>query len=221
MPTACCEIAACISISVAPFRLNRLQTEPDSAAASGFGDNFRKRIRMKLGESAFRRSSYDPRLFSSLRRSYRFCCFRRPRRSPGKSIFRSAKICATSSPSIWILGFWNKFLVTHNKRLVQALSGLWIVSLMALAGAGAIWGCVANEDDAMMAMMIYLGMVVAHAISFATELYAIAKLPLIILGFALLVRRLQALSRHGAALARLTAAGAAGLGLLVSALAVA
>jgi hypothetical protein len=90
-----------------------------------------------------------------------------------------------------------------------------------LATAGAIWGCVANDDDAMMVMMIYLGMVVAHSISFATERYAIAKLPLIILGFALLVRRLQALPRHGVPLARLTAGGAAGLGLLISALAVA
>jgi hypothetical protein len=73
----------------------------------------------------------------------------------------------------------------------------------------------------MMVMMIYLGMVVAHSISFATERYAIAKIPLIILGFALLVRRLQALPRHGVPLARLTAGGAAGLGLLISALAVA
>jgi hypothetical protein len=119
------------------------------------------------------------------------------------------------------MGFWNRFLVTHNKRLVQALSEFWIISLMGLATAEAIWGCVANEDDAMMVMMIYLGMVVAHSISFATERYAIAKIPLIILGFALLVRRLQALPRHGVPLARLTAGGAAGLGLLISALAVA
>ena len=43
----------------------------------------------------------------------------------------------------------------------------------------------------MTATAIYLGIVVAHSISFATELYTIAKLPLIVLGFALLVRRLE------------------------------
>jgi hypothetical protein len=118
------------------------------------------------------------------------------------------------------MGFWNKFFVAHNKHLVQVLSEFWIICLMMLAAVGAIWGCISNDDDAMMVTAIYLGVVIAHSISFATELYTIAKLPLIILGFALVVRRLEVLPRHGVALARLTAAGAAGLGLLISGLAV-
>ena len=118
------------------------------------------------------------------------------------------------------MGFWNKFFVAHNKRLVQILSEFWIIWLMMLAAVGAIWGCISNDDDAMMVTAIYLGVVIAHSISFATELYTIAKLPLIILGFALVVRRLEVLPRYGVALARLTAAGAAGLGLLISGLAV-
>jgi hypothetical protein len=117
------------------------------------------------------------------------------------------------------MAFWNKFFVSHNKRLVLVLSEFWIISLMALAAAGVIWGCIEYDDDAMMVMTIYLGIVVAHSISFATELYTIAKLPLIILGFALLVRRLEILPRFGVALACLTAGGAAGLGLLISGLA--
>jgi hypothetical protein len=40
---------------------------------------------------------------------------------------------------------------------------------------GAIWGCISNDDDAMMTTLIYLGIVVAHSISFATELYTIAS----------------------------------------------
>ena len=118
------------------------------------------------------------------------------------------------------MGFWNKFFVAHNKHLVQVLSEFWIICLMMLAAVGAIWGCISNDDDAMMVTAIYLGVVIAHSISFATELYTIAKLPLIILGFALVVRRLEVLPRQGVALARLTAAGAAGLGLLISGLAV-
>jgi hypothetical protein len=118
------------------------------------------------------------------------------------------------------MAFWNKFFVAHNKRFVQGLSEFWIVCLMVLAAAGAIWGCVGNDDDALTVAVIYLGIVIAHSISFSTELYTIAKLPLIILGFALLVRRLEAMPRYGVALARLTAGGMAGLGLLISGLAV-
>jgi hypothetical protein len=118
------------------------------------------------------------------------------------------------------MGFWNKFFAAHNKHLVWVLSEFWMVSLIVLAAAGIIWGCVGNDDDAMIVLVIYLGIVVAHSISFATELYTIAKLPLIILGFALLVRRLEMLPRYGVALAGLTAGGAACLGLLISALAV-
>jgi hypothetical protein len=118
------------------------------------------------------------------------------------------------------MAFWNKFFVAHNKRLVLMLSEFWIISLMLLAAAGVIWGNISGDDDAVTVIVIYLGIVVAHSISFATELYTIAKLPLIILGFALAVRRLEILPRYGVALARLTAGGAAGLGLLISCLAV-
>ncbi|MDB5575425.1 MAG: hypothetical protein JWR80_601 [Bradyrhizobium sp.] len=111
--------------------------------------------------------------------------------------------------------FWNKFFIVHNKRLAQALSKFWIISLMMLAAAGMIWGCARRDDDAMTVTAIYLGMVIAHSISFATELYTISKLPLIILGFALLVRRLEHLPRY-ATPARAAACGMAGVGLLIS-----
>ena len=74
------------------------------------------------------------------------------------------------------MGFWRKFLVTRNKRLVGALSEFWIVSLMMLAAAGTIWGCARRDEDAMAVAAIYLGMVTAHSISFTTELYTVAKL---------------------------------------------
>jgi hypothetical protein len=115
--------------------------------------------------------------------------------------------------------FWNELFVTHNKRPVQILSELWIICLMMLAAAGAIWGCVRNDDDAMTVTLIYLGIVVGHSISFATELYTIAKLPLIMLGFALLVMRLQGAPRYRA-LAHTIACSMAGVGLLISILAV-
>jgi hypothetical protein len=122
------------------------------------------------------------------------------------------------------MGFWNKFLVAHNTRLVTrlvpVLSEFWIISLMMLAAAGIVWGCISNDDEAMTVAVIYLGIVVAHSISFSTELYTIVKLPLIILGFALLVRQLELVPRYGAVLARLTTSGMAGLGLLISGLAV-
>jgi hypothetical protein len=118
------------------------------------------------------------------------------------------------------MGFWNKYFGAHNKRLVQVLSEFWIICLMMLAAAGVTWGCIRNDDDAMIVMMIYIGTVVAHSISFATELYTIAKLPLIVLGSALLIRRLAVLPRYGVIWARLIAGGMAGLGLLVSVLAV-
>ena len=116
------------------------------------------------------------------------------------------------------MGFWNRFFFVHNKRLVRALTEFWIISLMVLAAAGTIWGCVKKDDDAMAVAAIYLGIVVAHSISFATELYTIAKLPLIVLGFALLVKRLEDMPRH-AILARAMACSMAGAGLLISVLA--
>jgi hypothetical protein len=114
--------------------------------------------------------------------------------------------------------FWNKFFVAHNKRLVHTLSGIWIVSLMLLSAAGLIWGCIKNEDAAFTVFAVYLCIVVAHSISFATELYTVSKFPLIVLGFALLVRRLESMPRYGG-LARATAGGMAGLGLIISVLA--
>jgi hypothetical protein len=119
------------------------------------------------------------------------------------------------------MAFWNRFFVAHNKQLVQMLSEFWIVCLMALAAAGVIWGWIENDDDATTVTVIYLGIVISHSISFATELYTVAKLPLIVMGFALLVRRLEVVQRYGFAWARLTAFAAAGLGLLISGLAVA
>jgi hypothetical protein len=116
------------------------------------------------------------------------------------------------------MAFWNKFLIAHNKRLVLALSEFWIISLMGLAAAGVIRGCIEKDDDAMTVAAIYLAIVVAHSISFATELYTVAKLPLIILGFALLIRRLE--SMHGYwVLAPSAACGMAGLALIISVLA--
>jgi hypothetical protein len=117
------------------------------------------------------------------------------------------------------MGFWNAFLVKHNKRLVAQLSWFWIWSLTVLAATGLVWGAAGRGDDCPMVAAIYLGIVVAHAISFATELYTAAKLPLLLLGFALLARRLQLASGNGSLLAISMASGAAGLGILISALA--
>jgi hypothetical protein len=117
------------------------------------------------------------------------------------------------------MGFWNRFLVAHNTRLVLVLSEFWIICLMMLAAAGTIWGCISDNDDSMIVFTVYIGIVAAHSISFATELYTIAKLPLIILGFALLVRRLEDVPRYGGTLARATTLAMASVGLLISALA--
>ena len=87
------------------------------------------------------------------------------------------------------------------------------------AAAGVIWGCLDKDDDAMTVAAIYLAIVAAHSISFATELYTVAKLPLILLGFALLVFRLENAPRHGM-LGRSIACGMAGLALIISVLAV-
>jgi hypothetical protein len=114
--------------------------------------------------------------------------------------------------------FWNKFFVAHNKRLVEVLSELWIVSLMILAAAGVIWGCIGKDDDAMTIVAVYLCIVIAHSISFATELYTISKFPPIVLGFALLLRRLEAMPRTRAP-ARGIACGMAGVGAIISILA--
>jgi hypothetical protein len=116
------------------------------------------------------------------------------------------------------MGFWNKFFVSHNKRLVQVLSDFWIICLMLLAAAGAIWGCIRNDDDAMTVIAVYLCIVVAHSISFATELYTISKFPLILLGFALLLIRLENTPRYGM-LARTMVCGMAGFALIISVLA--
>jgi hypothetical protein len=89
---------------------------------------------------------------------------------------------------------------------------------MLLAAAGAIWGCIRNDDDAMTVTAVYLGIVAAHSISFSTELYTISKFPLIVLGFALLVIRLESTTRHGM-LARTLACGTAGFALIISVLA--
>jgi hypothetical protein len=114
--------------------------------------------------------------------------------------------------------FWNKFFVAHNKRLVEVLSEVWMISLMVLSAVGVIWGCIKNEDDAMTVLAVYACIVVAHSISFATELYTISKFPLIALGFALLIKRLESMPRYGT-LARATACSMAGLGLIISVLA--
>jgi hypothetical protein len=112
--------------------------------------------------------------------------------------------------------FWNKFFVAHNKRLVQTLSDIWIICLMILSAAGVIWGCMRNDDDAMTVVAVYACIVVAHSISFATGLYTISKFPLILLGFALLLRQLEPRYRI---LARTIACGTAGFGLIISVLA--
>jgi hypothetical protein len=65
---------------------------------------------------------------------------------------------------------------------------------------------------------VYLGIVAAHSISFSTELYTISKFPLIVLGFALLVIRLERTTRHGM-LGRTLACGTAGFALIISVLA--
>jgi hypothetical protein len=114
--------------------------------------------------------------------------------------------------------FWNKFFVAHNKRLVHTLSEIWILCLLVLSAAGAIWGCVRNDGNAMTFVAIYICIVVAHSISFATELYTISKFPLIVLGFALLAIRLENTPRCGV-LARTLACSMASIGLLISALA--
>jgi hypothetical protein len=114
--------------------------------------------------------------------------------------------------------FWNKFFVAHNKRLVEVLSELWIISLMILAAAGVIWGCIDNDDDALTVAAVYLCIVIAHSISFATELYTISKFPPIVLGFALLLRRLEVMPRYRVP-ARAIACGMAGVGVIVSVLA--
>ncbi len=117
------------------------------------------------------------------------------------------------------MGFWNTFLVKHNKRLVALLSRFWVWSLMVLAAAGIVWGAARRDGDCLMVAAIYLGIVIAHAVSFSTELYTVAKLPLLLLGFALLARRLQGTTGNGSLLARSMASGAAGTGILISALA--
>jgi hypothetical protein len=114
--------------------------------------------------------------------------------------------------------FWNKFFVAHNKRLVEALSEFWIISLMILAAAGVIWGCIGKDDDAMTVVAVYLCIVIAHSISFATELYTISKFPLIVLGFALLLRRLDVMPRYRVP-ARGIACGMAGVAVIISVLA--
>jgi hypothetical protein len=38
--------------------------------------------------------------------------------------------------------------------------------MMILSAAGMIWGCIRREDDAMIAITLYLCIVVAHSISF-------------------------------------------------------
>jgi hypothetical protein len=114
--------------------------------------------------------------------------------------------------------FWNKFLVAHNKRLVDALSQVWIILLMMLSAAGVIQGILKNDDDAFIVTAVYLCIVVGHSISFATALYTVSKFPLILLGFALLLRQLESLPRY-AVLARTVACGMAGFGLIISVLA--
>jgi hypothetical protein len=117
------------------------------------------------------------------------------------------------------MGFWNRIFIADNKRFAVTLSDFWSISLMTLAAAGLIWGCIKKDDDAMIVTTIYMGIVVAHSISFATEVYTIAKLPLILLGFALMVRRLESMPRYGLVLAWSTACGMAALGLVASGLA--
>src|SRR5258708_4199424 len=116
------------------------------------------------------------------------------------------------------MNFWNKFLVAHNQRLVEVLSEFWVISMMLLFAAGVIWGCARNDDSAVTVITVYVCIVIAHSISFATELYTISKLPLIVLGFALLVIRSERAPRCGA-LARTIACSMAGLALIISILA--
>jgi hypothetical protein len=94
------------------------------------------------------------------------------------------------------MDFWNKFLIAHNRRMVEVLSAVWIVAMMALSAAGVIWGLARNDDDAITVAAVYLCIVVAYSISFSTELYTIAKFPLVVLGFALLLMRLEGTRRH-------------------------
>lgn len=114
------------------------------------------------------------------------------------------------------MGFWNKFLIAHNKRLVEVLSEFWIVSLMILSAIGTLWGCVRNDDRAMAVTTVYMCTVVGHSISFVTELYTIIKLPLIVFGFALLMMRLENMPRY----TMLAPTAACGMASLASVLAV-
>ena len=84
---------------------------------------------------------------------------------------------------------------------------------------GVIWSSIRRDSDALTVIAVYSCIVIAHSISFATELYTVSKLPLILLGFALLVMRLELLPRQGRVVARTLAVGMAGLGLITSVLA--
>ncbi len=115
--------------------------------------------------------------------------------------------------------FWNKYFIVDNKALVHTLSQIWIVCLMIMAATGSIWGGIKNDDNALIVIIVYLGIVIAHSISFASQLYTIGKLPLIILGFALLMRQL-AIRPGYEVLASIVACSMAGFGLLISILSV-
>jgi hypothetical protein len=85
-------------------------------------------------------------------------------------------------------------------------------------GIPATWSCTRRDDHAVTLVTICMWIVVAHSVSFATQLYTTGKFPLIVLGFALLMIRLENMPRYGVS-ARTLACNMAGLALIISVLA--
>ena len=121
--------------------------------------------------------------------------------------------------------FWPHQLLFANspsRSIIRNLSDIWIFPLLFLSLAGVVWCAVRGDPPAWVVIAVYFGIVFAHTIAFSTQLYTCVRLPMVTLGFILLIGQLEntRLFRSGPLLAHCTTYAMTAWGVIATVLAV-
>jgi hypothetical protein len=95
------------------------------------------------------------------------------------------------------LVFWFNSFQSANDAVTPGgtrIGLLWIVGVMVLGSVGLLWAMAAGQRSAWAVGAVFVTLIVSHSISFLTELYTCCKLVPLVLGVALLLERLTALT---------------------------
>jgi len=89
--------------------------------------------------------------------------------------------------------FWPHLLLfngAQSNSLARYCSDIWMFAFLILSLGGVVWSAAKGDGEAWVVIAVYFLIVFTHAITFSTQLYTCARLPMVILGFMLLMKRL-------------------------------